>query len=75
MHRRRRRRFDAMTSACSYRMALSVRHIELRRNSGAQFHPEVDRASSGAQQDGGAAGVPHMSTTRRWPAVSPKNRS
>jgi HD-GYP domain-containing protein (c-di-GMP phosphodiesterase class II) len=35
--------FDAMTSARSYRMALSQQYAlaELRKNSGAQFHPDV----------------------------------
>ena len=45
--------FDAMTSARSYRMALSQQYAlqELRRHSGGQFHPDVvDAFETRAQQ-------------------------
>jgi putative nucleotidyltransferase with HDIG domain len=55
--------FDAMTSARSYRMALSQRYAlgELRRNSGAQFHPEVvDAFERALQKSGRRWGAPHV---------------
>jgi HD-GYP domain-containing protein (c-di-GMP phosphodiesterase class II) len=55
--------FDAMTSARSYRMALSQRYAlgELRKNSGAQFHPEVVDAFERALDDSGRRwGAPHV---------------
>jgi putative nucleotidyltransferase with HDIG domain len=52
--------FDAMTSARSYRMALSQRYAlkELREHSGAQFHPDVVDAFERAL----------VKTDRRWGA-------
>ena len=55
--------FDAMTSARSYRMALSQRYAlgELRKNSGAQFHPEVvDAFERALQKTGRRWGAPHV---------------
>ena len=55
--------FDAMTSARSYRMALSQRYAlsELRKNSGAQFHPEVvDAFESALEKSGRRWGAPHV---------------
>jgi len=55
--------FDAMTSARSYRMALSQRYAlrELRKHSGAQFHPEVVDAFERALQGSGRRwGAPHV---------------
>jgi putative nucleotidyltransferase with HDIG domain len=55
--------FDAMTSARSYRMALSQRYAlsELRKNSGAQFHPEVvDAFERTLQKTGKRWGAPHV---------------
>ena len=63
MHRRRRRRFRRMTSARSYRMALSQQYAisELRRNSGAQFHPEVvDAFEQALNKTGRRWGAPHV---------------
>ena len=55
--------FDAMTSARSYRMALSQQYAisELRRNSGAQFHPEVvDAFEKALNKTGRRWGAPHV---------------
>ena len=55
--------FDAMTSARSYRMALSQQYAlgELRRNSGAQFHPDVvDAFEQGLVKTGRSWGAPHV---------------
>jgi HD-GYP domain-containing protein (c-di-GMP phosphodiesterase class II) len=55
--------FDAMTSARSYRMALSQQYAisELRRNSGAQFHPEVvDAFEQALNKTGRRWGAPHV---------------
>lgn len=55
--------FDAMTSARSYRMALSQRYAlsELRKHSGAQFHPEVvDKFERALQRSGRRWGAPHV---------------
>ena len=55
--------FDAMTSARSYRMALSQRYAlsELRKHSGAQFHPEVvDMFERALQRSGRRWGAPHV---------------
>jgi len=55
--------FDAMTSARSYRMALSQRYAlgELRKNAGAQFHPEVvDAFERALQKTGRRWGAPHV---------------
>ncbi len=55
--------FDAMTSARSYRMALSQSYAlsELRKNSGAQFHPEVvDAFERALQKSGKRWGAPHV---------------
>jgi putative nucleotidyltransferase with HDIG domain len=55
--------FDAMTSARSYRMALSQQYAlgELRQHSGAQFHPEVvDAFESALEKSGRRWGAPHV---------------
>lgn len=55
--------FDAMTSARSYRMALSQRYAlsELRKHSGAQFHPEVvDMFERALRKSGRRWGAPHV---------------
>lgn len=55
--------FDAMTSARSYRMALSQQYAlgELRKHSGGQFHPEVVDAFEGALDKSGRRwGAPHV---------------
>ena len=55
--------FDAMTSARSYRMALSQRYAlsELRKHSGGQFHPEVvDAFERALQKSGRRWGAPHV---------------
>ncbi|MEE9179238.1 MAG: HD domain-containing phosphohydrolase, partial [Acidimicrobiia bacterium] len=55
--------FDAMTSARSYRMALSQQYAlgELRKHSGAQFHPDVvDAFESGLGKTGRTWGAPHV---------------
>ena len=55
--------FDAMTSARSYRMALSQQYAlgELRKNSGAQFHPEVvDAFERALEKSGRRWGAPHV---------------
>jgi HD-GYP domain-containing protein (c-di-GMP phosphodiesterase class II) len=55
--------FDAMTSARSYRMALSQQYAisELRRNSGAQFDPEVvDAFERALAKTGRRWGAPHV---------------
>lgn len=55
--------FDAMTSARSYRMALSQRYAlsELRNQSGAQFHPEVvDAFERALKKSGRRWGAPHV---------------
>ncbi|MGH8950865.1 MAG: HD-GYP domain-containing protein [Acidimicrobiia bacterium] len=55
--------FDAMTSARSYRMALSQQYAisELRRHSGAQFHPEVvDAFEKALAKTGRRWGAPHV---------------
>jgi putative nucleotidyltransferase with HDIG domain len=55
--------FDAMTSARSYRMALSQQYAisELRRNSGAQFQPEViDAFEKALAKTGRRWGAPHV---------------
>ncbi len=55
--------FDAMTSARSYRMALSQQYAisELRRNSGAQFHPDVvDAFERALNKTGRRWGAPHV---------------
>jgi HD-GYP domain-containing protein (c-di-GMP phosphodiesterase class II) len=55
--------FDAMTSARSYRMALSQQYAlaELRKNSGAQFHPDVvDAFEKALHKTGRTWGAPHV---------------
>lgn len=55
--------FDAMTSARSYRMALSQQYAlgELRRHSGAQFHPDVvDAFERALVKTGRRWGAPHV---------------
>ena len=55
--------FDAMTSARSYRMALSQQYAlgELRKHSGAQFHPDVvDAFENGLAKTGRTWGAPHV---------------
>lgn len=55
--------FDAMTSARSYRMALSQQYAigELRKNSGGQFHPEVvDAFERALGKHGRRWGAPHV---------------
>ncbi|MDH3189288.1 MAG: HD domain-containing protein [Acidimicrobiia bacterium] len=55
--------FDAMTSARSYRMALSQQYAlgELRRHSGGQFHPEVvDAFERALNKTGRRWGAPHV---------------
>jgi HD-GYP domain-containing protein (c-di-GMP phosphodiesterase class II) len=55
--------FDAMTSARSYRMALSQQYAlgELRKHSGAQFHPDVvDAFEKGLTKTGRSWGAPHV---------------
>jgi HD-GYP domain-containing protein (c-di-GMP phosphodiesterase class II) len=55
--------FDAMTSARSYRMALSQQYAlsELRKNSGGQFHPEVvDVFERALKKSGRRWGAPHV---------------
>jgi putative nucleotidyltransferase with HDIG domain len=55
--------FDAMTSARSYRMALSQRYAlgELRKHSGAQFHPDVvDMFEKALKRSGRRWGAPHL---------------
>ncbi|HSK07058.1 MAG TPA: HD domain-containing phosphohydrolase [Acidimicrobiia bacterium] len=55
--------FDAMTSARSYRMALSQQYAlaELRRNSGAQFDPAVvDAFERALNKTGQRWGAPHV---------------
>jgi putative nucleotidyltransferase with HDIG domain len=55
--------FDAMTSARSYRMALSQQYAlaELRRHSGHQFHPEVvDGFERALNRTGRRWGAPHV---------------
>ncbi len=55
--------FDAMTSARSYRMALSQQYAigELRRHSGGQFHPEVvDAFERALTKTGRRWGAPHV---------------
>ncbi len=55
--------FDAMTSARSYRMALSQQYAisELRRHSGGQFHPEVvDAFERALSKTGRRWGAPHV---------------
>jgi putative nucleotidyltransferase with HDIG domain len=55
--------FDAMTSARSYRMALSQRYAlsELRKHSGAQFHPDVvDTFEEALRKSGRRWGAPHV---------------
>jgi putative nucleotidyltransferase with HDIG domain len=55
--------FDAMTSARSYRMALSQGYAlgELRKNSGAQFHPDVvDAFERALDKSGKRWGAPHV---------------
>ena len=55
--------FDAMTSARSYRMALSQQYAlgELRKNSGAQFHPDVvDAFEKALKKTGRTWGAPHV---------------
>ena len=55
--------FDAMTSARSYRMALSQQYAlgELRKHSGAQFHPDVvDAFEKGLGKTGRKWGAPHV---------------
>ncbi len=55
--------FDAMTSARSYRMALSQQYAlgELRRHSGAQFHPDVvDAFEKALEKAGRRWGAPHV---------------
>lgn len=55
--------FDAMTSARSYRMALSQQYAlgELRKNSGAQFHPDVvDTFERALLKSGRGWGAPHV---------------
>ncbi len=55
--------FDAMTSARSYRMALSQQYAisELRRNAGGQFHPDVvDAFEKALDKTGRRWGAPHV---------------
>jgi putative nucleotidyltransferase with HDIG domain len=55
--------FDAMTSARSYRMALSQQYAisELRRHSGGQFHPDVvDAFELALSKTGRRWGAPHV---------------
>lgn len=55
--------FDAMTSARSYRMALSQQYAigELRKNSGGQFHPDVvDAFERALQKQSRHWGAPHV---------------
>jgi putative nucleotidyltransferase with HDIG domain len=55
--------FDAMTSARSYRMALSQQYAlrELRKNSGGQFHPDVvDAFERALDKTGERWGAPHV---------------
>ena len=55
--------FDAMTSARSYRMALSQQYAlhELRRHSGGQFHPDVvDAFEKALNKTGRNWGAPHV---------------
>lgn len=55
--------FDAMTSARSYRMALSQQYAigELRKNSGGQFHPQVvDAFEKALTKHGRSWGAPHV---------------
>lgn len=55
--------FDAMTSARSYRMALSQQYAlaELRKHSGAQFHPDVvDAFEKALRKTGRTWGAPHV---------------
>lgn len=55
--------FDAMTSARSYRMALSQQYAlrELRRHSGGQFHPDVvDAFEKALIKTGRNWGAPHV---------------
>ncbi|MGB7860179.1 MAG: HD domain-containing phosphohydrolase, partial [Acidimicrobiia bacterium] len=55
--------FDAMTSARSYRMALSQQYAlgELRKHSGAQFHPDVvDAFEKALGKTGRRWGAPHV---------------
>jgi putative nucleotidyltransferase with HDIG domain len=55
--------FDAMTSARSYRMALSQQYAlrELRRHSGGQFHPDVvDAFEKALNKTGRKWGAPHV---------------
>jgi len=55
--------FDAMTSARSYRMALSQQYAlgELRKHSGAQFHPDVvDAFERALNKTGRSWGAPHV---------------
>lgn len=55
--------FDAMTSARSYRMALSQQYAlaELRKNSGGQFHPDVvDAFEAALDKTGRRWGAPHV---------------
>ena len=55
--------FDAMTSARSYRMALSQQFAlgELRKHSGAQFHPDVvDAFERALKKTGRTWGAPHV---------------
>lgn len=55
--------FDAMTSARSYRMALSQQYAiaELRKNAGGQFHPDVvDAFERALEKTGRRWGAPHV---------------
>ncbi len=55
--------FDAMTSARSYRMALSQQYAlaELRKNAGGQFHPDVvDAFERALEETGRRWGAPHV---------------
>ncbi len=55
--------FDAMTSARSYRMALSQQYAlqELRRHAGGQFHPDVvDAFETALNKAGHKYGAPHV---------------
>jgi HD-GYP domain-containing protein (c-di-GMP phosphodiesterase class II) len=55
--------FDAMTSARSYRMALSQQYAlgELRKNAGGQFHPDVvDAFERALDKIGERWGAPHV---------------
>lgn len=55
--------FDAMTSARSYRMALSQQYAlaELRKNAGGQFHPDVvDAFERALDKTGRRWGAPHV---------------